>query len=158
MNDAYGDLLKRRRPVHIGDGFSRRHPQMSRLNRAKLFAPFAALSGFDAAIRAREVPYVARKTLTPETQAALNRTLNRLHGRAGEVIRVEYFEECRDPRSPACGRLGLYHSMTGAAGKIDSAAGTLAVGALTLRFEDISAITDPAGWPLYEEDEYDEAD
>ena len=45
---AYDDLLRLHRPVHDGDVFSRRHPKMARLNRAKLFAPFAALTGFES--------------------------------------------------------------------------------------------------------------
>jgi len=40
-------LRKMHRPVHNGDDFSRLHPKMKRGNRAKIFAPFDALSGFD---------------------------------------------------------------------------------------------------------------
>ena len=40
MND-YSDILKREHPT------SRRHPRMSRQDRAAQFAPFAALTGFE---------------------------------------------------------------------------------------------------------------
>ena len=40
-------LRKMHRPDHNGDDFSRIHPKMRRGNRAKIFAPFDALSGFD---------------------------------------------------------------------------------------------------------------
>ena len=60
MAFTYDDIIGLQRPAHAGDGFSRRHPKMARLNRAKLFAPFAALSGFEAAVRAKEVAYVPR--------------------------------------------------------------------------------------------------
>ena len=43
----YGNIIFLDRPVHDGDLFSRRHPAMTRLNRAKIFAPFAALVGFE---------------------------------------------------------------------------------------------------------------
>ena len=41
----YGDIIDR--PHHI----SEKHPQMSRINRAAQFAPFAALTGYDDLIR-----------------------------------------------------------------------------------------------------------
>ena len=40
----YADIIDL--PHHV----SKRHPQMSMLNRAAQFAPFAALTGYDAAI------------------------------------------------------------------------------------------------------------
>lgn len=40
----YADIINL--PHHV----SKRHPQMSMLNRAAQFAPFAALTGYDAAI------------------------------------------------------------------------------------------------------------
>ena len=42
--DNYNDIINL--PHHV----SKRHPQMSMWNRAAQFAPFAALTGFDAAI------------------------------------------------------------------------------------------------------------
>lgn len=61
MELSYEDLMGLRRPVHGDDPFARRHPKMDRRNRAKLFAPFAALAGFDDAVRdmavqCRELP------------------------------------------------------------------------------------------------------
>ena len=71
----YGSIIFRQRPVHDGDLFSRRHPRMSRLNRAKIFAPFAALVGFDERVRRKEVLYVARHRLDADEERALNRRL-----------------------------------------------------------------------------------
>lgn len=48
MTDArteYGDIIDR--PHHVSD----KRPQMSRINRAAQFAPFAALTGYDDLIR-----------------------------------------------------------------------------------------------------------
>ena len=60
MEFAYSDIIGLRRPVHDGDVFSRRHPKMAQLNRAKLFAPYAALRGFEDRVAAKRVPYVPR--------------------------------------------------------------------------------------------------
>ena len=45
MTDYYDDIINL--PHHV----SKRHPQMSMWNRAAQFAPFAALTGYDDAIR-----------------------------------------------------------------------------------------------------------
>lgn len=42
----YLRVLMRGRPGHGEDDFSRRHPQMNREHRARIFAPFDALDGF----------------------------------------------------------------------------------------------------------------
>ena len=46
----YMDIIDKERPVHNGDEFEARHPKMNRKNRAKIFAPFAALKGYEEAI------------------------------------------------------------------------------------------------------------
>lgn len=46
--DTYDDIINL--PHHV----SKRHPQMSMWNRAAQFAPFAALTGYDAAIAETE--------------------------------------------------------------------------------------------------------
>ena len=43
MNDLYDDI------IHLPHHVSERHPQMSMYNRAAQFAPFAALTGHNAA-------------------------------------------------------------------------------------------------------------
>ena len=45
MTDNYDDIINL--PYHV----SKRHPQMSMWNRAAQFAPFAALTGYDDAIK-----------------------------------------------------------------------------------------------------------
>ena len=42
-DDTYKDIINKERPVHINDDFSIKHPKMSKGDRAKIFAPFAAL-------------------------------------------------------------------------------------------------------------------
>ena len=141
MEFAYNDLLRLQRPVHDGDVFSRRHPKMARLNRAKLFAPFAALTGFEEAVRAKEVPYVPKRALAPEEVAALNGTLNRLSRSGPTRVKVEYFEVCADKNHDACGRMGLYHTLTGVARKVDPVGQTIMVGDKCIPFDAIGTLT-----------------
>lgn len=42
--------LEASRPRHDSDAFFRRHPPMNIRRRAKIFAPFAALKGYDQAL------------------------------------------------------------------------------------------------------------
>ena len=44
MSTPYDDI------IHLEHPTSKRHPRMSRLDRAAQFAPFAALTGFDGVI------------------------------------------------------------------------------------------------------------
>ncbi|MCR4716935.1 MAG: hypothetical protein K5656_07115 [Lachnospiraceae bacterium] len=47
----YSDIINLSRPIHNDDAFMRKHPPMSIENRAKIFAPFAALKRYDEAIK-----------------------------------------------------------------------------------------------------------
>lgn len=150
MEFIYSDIIGLGRPTHDGDAFSRRHPKMAQLNRAKIFAPFAALSGYDEAVRAKQVPYVPRRQRDAEALRALNRALAVLERatRTGPLARrnrvaarVEYFEACRDPNHDAFGQDGLYHAFTGVVWKVDTVEKVLVIGEKTLRFADIHSIT-----------------
>ena len=63
-NFRYAEIFRRGRPRHgkpgvlsTYDAFYIKHPPMSPLRRAKLFAPFDALAGFGGRIAAKEVLY-----------------------------------------------------------------------------------------------------
>ena len=149
MEFAYSDIIGLRRPVHDGDVFSRRHPKMTQLNRAKIFAPFAALTGFDSAVRAKEIQYVPRHILDPEETYALNEKLNELYlktrtsalARMNRItVKVEYFEVCTDVNNDAYGRLGLYHTETGILWKVDPMAQAITVGETIIPFGDINTL------------------
>ena len=52
------------RPQHSRfDDFSRKHPQMDRRKRAKIFAPFDALDGYGDAVRSKNVIYTNKAEL-----------------------------------------------------------------------------------------------
>lgn len=54
MDFKYLDVFLKGRPTHgRADAFSVKHPRMAVDRRAKLFAPFAALRGFDEEIARR---------------------------------------------------------------------------------------------------------
>ena len=57
MTNEYDDIINL--PHHV----SKRHPQMSMLNRAAQFAPFAALTGYDAAINETMEKHITEITI-----------------------------------------------------------------------------------------------
>ena len=93
-------LIRQGAPRHEGDAFSRRHPPMSTANRAKIFAPFAALTTFDAALRTREAVHAASPCpeLSDDAAEALNAALKALferlstHPSDGVPAALTYFE------------------------------------------------------------------
>ena len=85
MNDhpdnlTFEQLLAMQRPQHNGDLFSARHPKMDLARRAKIFSPFDALRGFDAAIDIAKdtTAYVPKRELDESETAVLNDKLCRL--------------------------------------------------------------------------------
>ena len=78
----YNDILHLSRPAS-------RHPRMHRQDRAKLFAPFAALSGFGDSVRERERLLFPRAVLAEDAQLRLDRKLRRLE--PGDYVTAVYF-------------------------------------------------------------------
>ena len=129
----YGNIIFLGRPVHNGDLFSRRHPKMT--NRAKIFAPFAALVGFDERVRAKEIDYTPRRELAEEETAELNEVLGRLA--RGDRVKVRYFELCIDHESDAFGRLGLYKTASGIVRWVDAIGQVLYLEDRAIGFSDL---------------------
>ena len=118
-NFRYAEIFRRGRPRHgkpgvlsTYDAFYIKHPPMSPLRRAKLFAPFDALAGFGGRIAAKEVLYKERKILTEEEKEELDRRLAVIHRLAPDTrtaqknrlsIEVTYFSPCEDPVSESFG-------------------------------------------------------
>ena len=70
----YREVFLKGKPRHDKyDPFRIRHPRMNRGHRAKIFAPFDALKGFNEAVSAKEVLYESRIELSPEDAAELDR-------------------------------------------------------------------------------------
>ena len=96
---AYQKYLYIPRPV------SKRYP-MDVQHRAKQFAPFAALRGFEEIVRKQEILYEQRKVLSEEQKCGLDRKLQMVS--VGMQIQATYFKESREMK-PA----GQYHTICG---------------------------------------------
>ena len=96
---AYQKYLYIPRPV------SKRYP-MDVQHRAKQFAPFAALRGFEEIVRKQEILYEQRKVLSEEQKCGLDRKLQMVS--VGMKIQATYFKESREMK-PA----GQYHTICG---------------------------------------------
>jgi hypothetical protein len=111
MSGKYDDIINL--PHHV----SNRRPQMSRYDRAAQFAPFAALTGHDAAIRETARLTDRRVELDENVQAELNDKLCRLRGLLGKAeppqVRFTYFRA--DEKKSG----GAYVTVTGAVRKLD---------------------------------------
>lgn len=147
----YRDAFWKGKPTHDRfDAFAIRHPRMDASKRAKIFAPFAALKGFEDEVASKDVRYLPQTELSPEDSAALNRRLEILHHltrnsrRAREsnvTVSVFYFVPCADPHHEACGRFGLYNTVTGICRRVDpDAARTIQVGSTRIPFDAILKI------------------
>ena len=80
--NIYADIIHQPRPESS-------HPRMRREERAKLFAPFAALSGHDQAVHDREKVLVLRVLMTDYALEELDRKLQALQ--KGDAVTVTWF-------------------------------------------------------------------
>lgn len=144
----YLDVFLHGRPQHERfDRFSIKHPKMDPGKRAKIFAPFDALRGFNEAVSAKNVAYEPRRELNLEAKQELNRQLEVLHGltytgrQARQnhiVVDVTFFVPCADVNSFAYGICGQYQTVSGVCQRVDAeVSGTIRVADHIIRFEDI---------------------
>lgn len=125
----YREVFLKGKPQHDRyDPFRLRHPRMDVGKRAKFFAPFDALRGFNFAIMCKNELYVDRLVLSPEDREELDRRLRILRGltysgrmaRANRVqVTVTYYEPCSDVDSEAYGLQGQYKTVTGICLNVD---------------------------------------
>ena len=111
----YDDIIDL--PHHV----SETHPPMSRADRAAQFSPFAALTGYDAAVRETARVTERRIELDEGVKAELNARLNCILEHLSEhpQVSLTYFV----PEEKKSG--GAYRTGTGAVRKLDSVAKTL---------------------------------
>ncbi len=123
MKHPYDDIIDL--PHHV----SERHPQMSMYNRAAQFAPFAALTGHDAAITEAARLTDAELELSESDAEVLNRKLAYLQSLDEKpTISVTYFVP--DDRKKG----GSYHTTSGIIKRIEPDEGVL-------QFEDGTGIS-----------------
>ena len=96
--DRYADIIHLDRPV------SKKYPPMSRENRAAQFAPFAALTGYDDAVRETARQTSSRPDLTEDRIAMLDRKLALIAERLEDepFVSVTYFKADLRKEGGAC--------------------------------------------------------
>ncbi len=109
MKHPYEDIL------HLPHHVSKNHPQMPLMSRAAQFSPFAALTGYDAAVEETARLTDEKLTLDEEQQLRIGECLTLLTERIRErpVVAVTYFVP--DLRKAG----GAYFSVTAPVKKVD---------------------------------------
>ena len=79
--------------IHLPHHVSQNHPQMPLRDRAAQFAPFAALTGYEAAVGETARQTTERRELDAQEAAELNRRLSDLAARLKDrpEVTIEYF-------------------------------------------------------------------
>ena len=110
MTEDYSDIINQ--PHHV----SHNHPQMPMMARAAQFAPFAALTGYDAVIHETARQTDKQVELEEYDNERLNRIFSELMDSLEEhpVVTVSYFK----PDEHKAG--GAYVTVTGQLKKIDT--------------------------------------
>ena len=126
---------------------------MSTAHRAKIFAPFDALRGFDFCIMSKEVQYTQRRELSDAEKEQLDHQLRVLRSLTynGRAVRenhpaasVTYFEPCTDPENFAYGKGGQYKTITGICWNVDAEmTKTILIDGTRIPLEDIREIESP---------------
>ena len=126
----YRDIFKRGRPRHNSlSRFRLKHPEMPCSRRAKIFAPFDALRGFNEAVASKEINYIRKPELSDSERELLDKKLALLHRltfnkkaakKNAPLISVTYFLPCADKENDAYGTGGTLESVTGICSKIDT--------------------------------------
>lgn len=127
----YDDILSL--PHHV----SETHPRMPMLSRAAQFSPFAALTGYDAAIEETARLTDERRELTEEEQHRISERLRQLQEqiRQRPPVKLRYFRP--DDRKAG----GAYLSVSGTVRKVDEYAGVLELeSGLRIPFSDILSL------------------
>ena len=147
----YREVFLKGKPRHDRyDSFRIKHPEMPPGKRAKLFAPFDALRGFDFAILMKNEIYTDKAGLSPEDQEELDRRFSILHNltfnsrmaRANKVqVTATYYEPCSDVNSESYGSQGQYKTIAGICWNVDAeVTRTILVDEMRIRMEDIRSI------------------
>ena len=129
--------------------FYLRHPKMPCGKRAKIFAPFAALKGFDEEVASKEISYVEKMELSEEECRKINDCLIRLRtilksprrAEKREVIaKVTFYRPCEDEHHPCCGIRGTYETVTETVKEVNPFQGMLVLENSRIPFADLSGM------------------
>lgn len=134
MLSKYDSILNLPHPV------SKKHPQMSIADRAAQFAPFAALTGYGAAIRETGRLTDAKAELDEYEKAVLNEKLTDIKARIESCPVMQFTYFVPDERKSG----GAYLTITGSVKKVDEyEMQVVLTDGSKIPFEDIVAIEYP---------------
>lgn len=130
MNEKYKDML------HLPHPVSATHPRMSLQNRAAQFSPFAALTGYDDALKE-----TARLTdrfieLDEDRKQEIDRQIGYLQQHRGEAVTVKITYFVPDARKDG----GAYNTLEGCVQKIDENSRSLRIQGTEIPVEKIYEI------------------
>ena len=128
ISHKYDDIINL--PHHV----SEKHPQMPMIDRAAQFSPFAALTGYDAAIVETARLTDRKRELSEDQKQVISKALYNLQRRikTSPVVTVTFFQP--DERKSG----GAYRTVTGTAKKVDEYLGVLELtGGTVIPFDDI---------------------
>lgn len=136
--DKYNDIIHMEYPLKSSDII--KHPRMRVEDRAKIFAPFAALKGYEEAITAKQRIVVPRIELSEEVKEYLDLLLGKIERLllSGQhpIITVVYFQKDKVENEEG----GVYIRFTGMAAKFDKTSRILQIVDKRLRLDDIYGI------------------
>ena len=138
MKDDFNDVHRYDDIINLPHHVSKSNPHMSTLNRAAQFSPFAALTGFDGAIKETARLTNKRMELDETTKTVLDEKLRIVHEQLSSQrsIEITYFQ----PDEMKTG--GAYISAIGIVKKIDRYEQTVVMRDETrIPIEDIIRIT-----------------
>ena len=115
ISHRYDDIIDL--PHHV----SEKHPRMPMTDRAAQFSPFAALTGYDAAIVETARLTEGKRELSEEQKQVVDRALRDLRERVRSDPRVTVTFFRPDGRKSG----GAYETLTGSAKKVDELSGVL---------------------------------
>lgn len=134
----YDDIINMEYPLKSSDVI--KHPRMEVEDRAKIFAPFAALKGYEEAISAKQKIVVPRIELSEESKEYLDLQLKKIERLLikGQhpIITVVYFQ--KDKVGNADG--GEYIQFTGLLAKFDRTSRIMQIVEKKLHLDDIYGI------------------
>lgn len=130
MNEKYKDML------HLPHPVSATHPRMSLQDRAAQFSPFAALTGYDDALKE-----TARLTdrfieLDEDRKQEIDRQIGYLQQHRGEAVAVKITYFVPDERKDG----GAYNTLEGCVQKIDENSRSLRIQGTEIPVEKIYEI------------------
>lgn len=100
--------------------------EKNRAERAKIFMPFAALKGFENALREKEKVIVSKRELSEEELEKLNQKMTLLE--KGQMIKIIYFSN------------GEYIELQGLVARLDKVLGNITVVNTNINFKDILSL------------------